>query len=469
MDTHPESLTSGVGLSHPVRDVLIVCMRFPTPGKAKTRLIPALGAAGATRLQREMTRHTLAIVRELRPDIAMEVQCDGGDTASVQRMFGHDLAVREQVEGDLGERMLSAFRSAFERGYRRMVLIGTDCPSITPSILRQAFDRLTTHDCVFGPALDGGYYLIGLKQPRASMFHGITWGGSRVLAKTLAQAQEAGLATAFLERLPDIDRLEDIPLWEEVMQQGSSLISVVIPALNEEGVIAETLAPLEHGSNIEILVMDGGSRDRTVAVAAAHGARVISAGPGRAAQMNAGARYATGDILLFLHADSRLPAGFDQDIRTALADPRTVAGAFSLGFDKDNFALKIMEYGANLRSRCLQLPYGDQGIFLWKADFQTSGGYPELPIMEDAALIWALREEGRIVTLASRAVTSARRYEKLGPFSTWIINQCVIIGFLKGVDPAELARLYRSHTGIAGWLKVVGDAIRQKQVKKPGK
>jgi len=442
------------------RDLLIVFTRFPERGKVKTRMIPSLGAGGACRLQREMIRHVLTISRLLPPDIGVEVHCDGGDERRMKDLFGADLRFRPQAEGDLGRRMLQCFRSAAERGAQRVVLVGTDCPEMSVPLLQQAFDRLRSHDCVLGPTEDGGYCLIGLRIPQPALFEGMTWGNDRVLAETLARAGDGGISVSLLARLHDVDRPEDLPIWRKAALDRTPPIAAVVPALDEENAIAESLARISRGVNVEPIVVDGGSGDRTAAAAEAQGARVLRSRPGRAAQMNTGAAETTADILLFSHADTHLPEGFDRHIREALADPRTAGGAFRLRFDGDDAPLRLVEWGANLRSRFLQLPYGDQGIFLWRADFLAAGGFPEIPIMEDAALVRALRKRGRLVTLPQRAVTSARRYRRIGPLSAWCINQFVVFCFLRGIDPNELAGRYRRQEGVARWLPLVWHALR---------
>jgi rSAM/selenodomain-associated transferase 2/rSAM/selenodomain-associated transferase 1 len=435
-----------------VRDLFIVFTRYAEPGKVKTRLIPSLRASGASRLQREMTRHALRTARTLYPDIQVEVFCDGGDIPGIQDLFGPETTVWRQRSGDLGQRMADAFHCAFVRGFRRVVLTGTDCPSITSSIIRQAFDSLNSHDCVLGPADDGGYYLIGLRKPGQELLAGIPWGTSDVFKETVARAERIGFTASYLKSLPDIDRPDDLPTWMDAVRRTKPRIEVIIPTLNEETSIVCTLKQLGKGTNTDILVVDGGSSDRTATLAAGQDARVITSGRNRATQMNEGAARSKADILLFLHADTRLPENFDFMIREALADPCVIAGAFSLGFDSDMAALKLIAFGANLRSRLLEFPYGDQGIFLWSADFRESGGFPDLPIMEDAAFIRILRKQGRISILREKAITSARRYEQLGPLRTLIINQCVILSFLKGAGATDIASLYQSRAGLRQWL-----------------
>jgi hypothetical protein len=409
-----------------------------------------------------MARHTIRAAGRLLPEVCVELWCDGGTQEEIRETFGVDVPIRHQAGEGLGERMLSAFSDSFGRGSSSVVLVGTDCPFLLPETLKKAFDGLASADCVLGPAHDGGYYLIGLSRPCREVFEGVSWGGSEVLAQTRARAHAAGLSVSLLETLHDIDRPEDLPLWKTAFIRRADPVSVIIPALNEGVVIEDSVRRLNRIPGVEVIVADGGSSDGTPELARSCGARVVHAPPGRAAQMNAGAMHAGSEILLFLHADTRLPDDFDQRIRAALADPVVMAGAFSLGFDDRSFPMRITAWGANLRSRLLQLPYGDQAFFMKKADFSAAGGFPLIPIMEDAVFAWSLKNRGRVVTLPVRAVTSARRYRRLGVFRTFLVNQCAIACFLLGADPAVIAGLYRSGSGIWEWLALLGNTIWKK-------
>jgi rSAM/selenodomain-associated transferase 2 len=220
-------------------------------------------------------------------------------------------------------------------------------------------------------------------------------------------------------------------------------ISIIIPAINEAGNIKKAIATTQGSINIEVIVVDGGSSDDTVAIAQSLNVKVISSSPGRAMQMNAGAVAASGEILLFLHADTLLPAGFDEMICTALQQPGTVAGAFKLRIDAPLLSLRCVEWGVNVRSHFYQMPYGDQAIFSQKAVFQQIGGFPELPIMEDFELMRRLKRIGRIVIILTPVVTSARRWLQKGVFKTTLLNQIVIIAYLLGVSPERICRWYR--------------------------
>lgn len=217
-------------------------------------------------------------------------------------------------------------------------------------------------------------------------------------------------------------------------------ISIVIPVLNEARHLSNTLSI--QATDIEIIVVDGGSQDETIAIAQSFGVKVLQSAPGRAAQMNAGAKVASGEILLFLHADTRLPDGFDQMIRNALK--AAIAGAFQLSIDANQPGIRWIEQGVNWRSRYLQLPYGDQALFLRTETFHKIGGFPDLPIMEDFEFVRTLQQLGKIVILPKPVITSGRRWQKLGVFRTTIVNQIVVFAYLMGISPTRIQAWYRS-------------------------
>ncbi len=220
-------------------------------------------------------------------------------------------------------------------------------------------------------------------------------------------------------------------------------ISIVIPVLNEANAIGDVLAQVGKACAVEVIVVDGGSHDETVTLAQSMGVKVISATAGRANQMNAGAAVATGEILLFLHADTRLPNEFATLVRQALQDPKTVAGAFELQIDAQMRGLRAIEAMVNLRSRLLSLPYGDQGIFLKSSIFRKLGGFPNLPIMEDFEFMRRLRTLGKVTIVPASVLTSGRRWQKLGVVKTTALNQMAIVAYLLGVSPHRILRWYR--------------------------
>jgi glycosyltransferase A (GT-A) superfamily protein (DUF2064 family) len=245
------------------RECLIIFTRYPEPGKTKTRLIPLLGAEGAARFQRQMTEQTLAQVKELKAfrPLSVEVHFAGGNQQLMQDWLGSnttrdtspptpsslklrlqgegsitppfpsregggmgglglsypssiglgsDIIYRQQSEGDLGRRMALAFKDSFSAGMTSVVIIGTDCPDLKAKLMVKAFHALEQNDLVLGPALDGGYYLIGLRRLISELFTGISWSTAEVLEQTIRIAERLDLAIAFLPLLNDIDRPEDL-------------------------------------------------------------------------------------------------------------------------------------------------------------------------------------------------------------------------------------------------------------------
>jgi rSAM/selenodomain-associated transferase 2 len=221
-------------------------------------------------------------------------------------------------------------------------------------------------------------------------------------------------------------------------------ISVIIPMLNEAANIGRALASTRGISNVEVIAVDGQSYDGTAKLAKSYdGVKVITSAPGRAHQMNAGAKAATGKIFLFLHADTILPKGFDDHVRRIVNQPGTAAGAFGLRLFPKSPATRIIELGINLRSKYLQMPYGDQAIFLKADTFYDINGFPDIPIMEDYELVWRLRRRGRIVLAPASITTSTRRWKHLGIWQTTLINQAAIAAYCLGASPSRIARWYR--------------------------
>ena len=428
---------------------LIVFARYPEAGKTKTRLIPALGPDGAAEIQRLMAEHALNQFRKLKKHrpVLIDVQYDGGSRGLMETWLGREFSYTPQGKGDLGGRMFEAFSRAFGSGARRAVLVGTDCPGITEKRLQDAFESLDHADVVLGPTRDGGYYLIGLHRPVRDLFVAMPWGTDRVLSRTRKTAEGIGLRVCLLKQLADVDRPEDLSVWEEIQRNGaatppSPVLSVVIPTLNEGENIAETIKSAQTASNVEVIVVDGGSRDETVVIGRSHGAKILTVSGGRARQMNTGAAAARGELLLFLHGDTRLPWGYDRAIHHALNRPRTVAGAFRLRIMGDRIGIRFIERTANWRSRFFGMPYGDQAIFVGAGLFRSVGGFPELPIMEDFELVRRLRRLGRVAICPTSVLTSDRRWQALGVWQTTMTNYAIPIGYLLGVSPSRLARWY---------------------------
>lgn len=218
-------------------------------------------------------------------------------------------------------------------------------------------------------------------------------------------------------------------------------LSIVIPALNEAEILGKTLQSLRDQPS-EIIVVDGSSKDNTVQVARQYTPHVLISRRGRGVQQDTGARQACGDVLLFLHADTILPLGYQHLIDQALAHPRTVFGAFRLRIHPPKPALDLIAFMANLRSLLLKLPYGDQALFVRRAAYFQVGGFQDWPIMEDVALVRRLNRAGGFKLAQDFVQTSARRWQTENIVHTTLRNLSLIIRYYLGASPHALARYY---------------------------
>jgi rSAM/selenodomain-associated transferase 1 len=204
---------------------LILFTRFPRPGSAKSRLIPTLGSEGAAALHRELTEHTLRTVDQSLVSVGFDLQVryTGASPEEMSDWLGAHRICVPQGDGDLGTRMEAAVQDAFAESMERVVVIGADCPDLSPEILKRSFDLLIRSDVVIGPALDGGYYLVAVRRSawercRRPLFSNMPWGTDEVLTETLRRAHSTGLELARLDVLGDVDRPEDLIVWERARE-----------------------------------------------------------------------------------------------------------------------------------------------------------------------------------------------------------------------------------------------------------
>ncbi|MDF9407650.1 TIGR04283 family arsenosugar biosynthesis glycosyltransferase [Pelotomaculum isophthalicicum JI] len=220
------------------------------------------------------------------------------------------------------------------------------------------------------------------------------------------------------------------------------LISIIIPTYNESKTINETIEHLRHWDNIlEIIAVDGGSSDGTARLVSPE-VKLINAPMGRASQMNAGARLASGEVLLFLHSDTRLPRDFPQQLDQALSDSGVVGGAFKMKIDHPGLFFYLTSLGSNLRAAVTGIYFGDQTIFVRQDVFHKIGGFPSIELMEDWEFSKSMRRVGKTLLLPGPVITSARRWLIHGKWRTaWLMHKIKTL-YLLGTSPDDLKRMY---------------------------
>ncbi len=406
------------------KKALIIFTRVPVPGHTKTRLMPYFNGNQCAGLHRAMLMDINNESKALSIDRFIFYTPEDSQ-GELQKIFGGEVFYEKQQGSDLGEKMENALEAVLEKGYESCVLIGTDVPEISNGELVAAFTKLNNADVVFGPTLDGGYYLVGMKSLQKSVFHNQSYGHNSVLENTLAALEEDKLKVDFVKELSDIDTKEDIYIFRNRITMSKALqklstsqflmdnrrISIIVPLYNEESTIVKLqkqLTPLKD--KCEIIFVDGGSTDKTLELIDP-GFKVVSSPKGRGNQMNYGAGESTGDVLLFLHCDSELPENPLEEITEVMKKYRV--GCFGIRFNSQSGLMRICGIMSNRRVKDRKIIFGDQGIFIDRKLFFDIGMFPDLPLMEDYELSIRLKKCGEKPGLTKeRIITSDRRFPK---------------------------------------------------------
>lgn len=440
-----------------MKRAVIVFTRVPIPGQTKTRMMPYLSARQCARLHDCFLKDIRAACEDVQADIFVYFTPEGRERLLYPMLGKEAIYFPQQGEG-LGERMYHAIESVLQKGYEASVLIGTDVPEIRTEHLADAFALLEAKDVVFGPTIDGGYYLVGMKNPYREVFEKQTYGHGNVLENTIDRLQKQAFRVGCIGKLRDMDTREDLQEYRERMRDNPELqrtetgrylmrtsrISIIVPLYNEEKTIMQMQEQLKpYQSRCEIIFVDGGSTDRTLEMIDPV-FRVIRSKKGRASQMNLGAQESHGDILFFLHCDSELPEYFLAEIRYVMKDYR--AGCFGIAFHSKNFFMWTCRVISNHRIKDRKVMFGDQGIFIDRELFFEAGMFPELPIMEDYQFSLTLKEKGIKLGIAKhRIYTSDRRFPK-GTIPKlrimWKMNRLRKM-YRDGVAIETIAQMYR--------------------------
>lgn len=436
---------------------IIIFTRVPAAGQTKTRMMPYLSPQECRELHCCFLRDIAVSCRKVKADLFV-CYTPEGQADELKNIFGDAAGYFPQEGESLGERMENGIRRVLKRGYHACVLIGTDIPEIRDGDFRQAFAVLEKCDVVFGPTADGGYYLVGMKALHREVFDGQSYGHGSVLANTVQALAAAQLSVGHIRMLHDLDTKEDLCGYRERMREFPELqrtetgryllkklkISVIVPIYNEEKTIEALLGQLRPlRRSCEILLVDGGSTDRTLQLITPE-FRVIHSPKGRANQMNLGAKKSQGDVLFFLHCDSELPKRPLAEIRLVMKDYR--AGCFGIAFHSRHFFMWTCRVISNHRIKDRKVMFGDQGIFMTRELFFQAGMFPELPIMEDYQLSLTLKEMGVKLGIAKhRIYTSDRRFpKKTIPMLRvmWKMNRLRKM-YRDGVPVERIADMYR--------------------------
>jgi uncharacterized protein len=441
----------------PTRGRICVFAKPPVPGIAKTRLAAELGDARTAALAKAFLRDTWSLASATAGTKAVLATTDG-----TPEDFGLPGCpeIWRQGGGDLGERIERIVRRGLTEA-EFVIAIGGDTPGLPPRLLEEARRELEHHDAVLGPSDDGGFYLIGLSRCPARLFQHLPWSSPRTFAATKERLESAGMSVGVLDRWFDVDVPEDLDRLRQALARGelrapetSKLlvpqsqealkVSVIVPVLNEEPCIRQQMEALRSVRDLhEIIVVDGGSTDETTRIVREFdGVHLVTSRRGRATQMNKGAEIATGEVLLFLHADVRLPGDAVHWVRDALASQGVIAGAFRTWTVPDRRTwLAPLLHLADVRSRTTGLPYGDQALFVRAEAFRSIGGFPDLPLMEDLELSRRLTRIGRLRTVRASVRVSGRRFVARPVYYTFLVNVFPLL-YRLGIPPRALASLY---------------------------
>ncbi len=437
----------------------VIFTREPVPGETKTRLMPYYTAEQCAELHKCILRDIAEEMRGRCFDIV--VAYTGGTPQFLRNTFGKSVRYIEQRGDGLGERMENAIHDVLDMGYEKVVLTGSDIPELEADTIETSFAMLSVSDVVIGPTSDGGYYLIGLKEPHHEVFDVKTYGVSTVFEQTVDSIRKTGLKIEIVDEYNDIDTKEDIAqLRRRIAENGWTVctdtahfinetlkISVIIPTYNEEKTVIsmmEQLAAYASGNRgVEIIFADGGSTDSTISLLG-NKFRVITGSKGRGIQLNEGALNSSGDVLFFLHCDSVLPSDFIEEIKRCMM--HHAVGCFGIRFSSRNLFMLTNRIISNHRAAIRGIPFGDQGVFIDRTLFFELGMFPEIPLMEDYEFSLKLKRYGiRPGMTRKRILTSARRYGKgtgsilAAEYRMWNLRRL----YRSGKSIEDLAEMYK--------------------------
>jgi uncharacterized protein len=426
---------------------LVVFMRYPQPGGVKTRLAAGIGAQAAAATYDRLLHRTLGLVadfREAHRDVEVVLFFDPADrVADVRQAYPGPWGYVPQSPGHLGERMRAAFDLGRNGVGRHTVVIGSDIGDLESADLGDAFGALELADAVVGPASDGGFYLIGLRQQCDAVFAPVSWGEATVCRRTLDILRGAGLKVELVSERSDVDRADDLLRLRhrEYFDQRMSIIIPFLGPVSRLGALLESLEPqLWAGDEIVLVAADESSDQGVVQLSGR--TRMVYGPKGRGRQLNRGVQEARGDLLWFLHADSTPTPNFAYHVRKLVLSQSYSLGCFRLAFHGDSRPLGAIARWANWRTEVLKLPYGDQGIFCRRSTFDQLNGFRRDYIMEDVDFVRSARRLGKLLVIPQYLHTSPARYLHRGILQASLTNHLLMSLYLLGVSERRIYSWY---------------------------
>ena len=427
---------------------LIVFLRYPRPGKVKSRLAAKLGEHRAAEVYEKLVRRTLGVATDFKrskTDLHIFAFFTPADRKEqLEESFPGPWKFVPQRGSHIGERMDLAIRQTLSSGYKQVVLVGTDIVNLENLDFQQAFEDLEHGFAVLNPATDGGFYLIGLNRPCPSALAPKEWGTADVFRRTRDLLEKAGFRVQVNRQRQDIDRPEDIPhLHEQALLQNR--MSVIVPTRRDTAELKPMLdalkAQLWPGDEIILSTCDRSPQSEFPAGDDLP-IRLVRSAAGRGIQLNRGAHEAQGNLFWFLHDDSLPPDQFGYFIRQISQAPDYSLGCFLLGYAPSSPGMDLIAHWANFRTRRLGFPYGDQGLFCRSEVFRQLGGYRRRFIMEDVDFVRRSQQIGKLLVVPETLHTSPRRYLSKGILRASLKNHLTMLLYLLGIDEHTLVTFY---------------------------
>ncbi len=457
---------------------VLLFTRIPHAGTTKTRLMPFLKPEECLNLHYAFMADEISEICKVADKLEVFYYDDESvtddDRDDFRSFLMEEVKIPCETSAQRGntifERMKNAFADSFDEcGQGKKILVGCDLPCLKAEDLHIAFLGLDENEVVINPTEDGGYCLIGMNELEPHVFEVEGDGANTVLQDTLEKCRLCGLKVTLAKVMQDVDVPKDLYRLSKAKNQlatesltrsfidnfdesrfelsgcAGMTVSVIVPVYIEEKTIETFLEALEEITNCaEVIFVDGGSSDATVSIleeCLPKNSKLIEVSKGRAHQMNEGVKVASGEALMFLHADCIPPKNMIDEVRRVLAYANW--GCFGVKFDDPDPLMKICQIISNNRIRDRKVVFGDQGIFIKRKLFDEIGGFPEIPIMEDYQLSLTLKERGEKIGIARGLITtSARRYHEGSKLSVmWKMNR-LRKAYRDGVPIEEISAAY---------------------------